>query len=106
MPPAAAGDGAAATVGLPLIVPRGGYQVIPRYPESARHAGAQGTTVLRVRVLPDGSVAEVLVDRSAGHADLDTAAVDAVRRWRFEPARRGGEPVAVWILVPVRFTLG
>lgn len=105
-PRAAVGDGAAGREGSQLMSPGAGYQTIPRYPESARRVGAQGTTVLRVRVLADGSVGEIVVDRSAGHADLDAAAVSAVKRWRFEPARRGGEPVAVWVLVPIRFTLG
>ncbi len=105
-PRADVGDGAAGREGSQLTGPGAGYQTIPRYPESARRVGAQGTTVLRVRVLADGSVGEIVVDRSAGHADLDAAAVSAVRRWRFEPARRGGEPVAVWVLIPIRFTLG
>jgi protein TonB len=45
------------------------------------------------------------VKKSAGHPDLDAAAADAVRRWRFEPARRGDEPVAMWVLLPVEFKL-
>jgi protein TonB len=57
-------------------------------------------------VLADGAVGEVRVERSAGHPALDAAAIEAIRRWRFEPARRGAEPVEVWILLPVRFTLG
>jgi protein TonB len=76
------------------------------YPELARRGGIQGTTVLRVHVLADGSVGKVELERSAGHSDLDAAATDAVRRWRFEPAHRSGEPVDVWVLLPIRFTLG
>jgi protein TonB len=45
------------------------------------------------------------LERSAGHQDLDEAAVEAVRRWRFEPARRGNRPMAVWVLIPVTFKL-
>ncbi|MFQ5881970.1 MAG: energy transducer TonB [Candidatus Methylomirabilales bacterium] len=81
------------------------YQVKPQYPESARKKGIQGTAVLKVLVLVDGSVGKVLVDKSAGHPDLDRAASEAVRLWRFEPARRGKEPVDVWVLVPVKFEL-
>ena len=55
------GDGLAATAR-----PLGGYQVKPRYPESARKIGAQGVTVLRVRVLESGRVGEVLIEKSAG----------------------------------------
>lgn len=88
-----------------LARPLGGYQVKPRYPESARRMGAQGATLLRVRVLENGSVGEILVEQSAGHPDLDRSAAEAVKRWRFEPARKGSEPVAVWVLLPVRFQL-
>jgi protein TonB len=85
--------------------PIGGYQVKPRYPESARRAGLQGVTTLRVRVLENGRVGDVLVEQSAGFRDLDTAAVDAVKKWLFEPARRGKDPVSVWVLLPVKFEL-
>ena len=85
--------------------PRGGYQVKPSYPMSARRAGIQGTTLLGVFVGADGRVGDVVVKQSAGHPDLDAAAADAVRRWRFEPARRGSEPVAMWVLLPVEFRL-
>jgi protein TonB len=86
-------------------VPRGGYQVRPSYPSSARRLGIQGMTTLRVYVASDGRVAEVLVQESAGHPDLDGAAAEAVKRWRFEPARRGSEAVGVWVLLPVEFRL-
>jgi protein TonB len=86
-------------------IPRGGYQVQPRYPASARRLGIQGTTLLRVFVSADGSVTDVGVEQTAGHGDLDNAAADAVRRWRFEPARRGEEPVGMWVLLPVEFRL-
>ena len=86
-------------------IPRGGYQYRPNYPSSARNRGIQGTTLLGVLVADDGRVAEVVVKQSAGHPDLDQAAADAVRRWRFEPARRGSEAVAMWVLLPVEFRL-
>jgi protein TonB len=85
--------------------PRGGYQVRPSYPTSARRAGIQGTTLLGVFVSVDGRVGDVVVKESAGHPDLDAAAAEAVKRWRFEPARRGSEPVAMWVLLPVEFRL-
>jgi len=85
--------------------PLGGYQVKPRYPESARRAGAQGVTTLRVRVLENGRVSDVIVEQSAGFRDLDLSAMDAVKKWLFEPARRGKEAVAVWVMLPVKFEL-
>jgi periplasmic protein TonB len=88
-----------------LARPLGGYQVKPRYPESARRAGAQGVTMLRVRVLENGKVGDMFIDKSAGFRDLDFAAMEAVKKWLFEPARRGKEPVSVWVLLPVKFEL-
>jgi protein TonB len=85
--------------------PQGGYQVRPAYPSAPRRLGIQGTTLLRVHVLADGRIGDVQVERSAGHPDLDQAAQEAVRRWRFEPARRGEEPIAMWVLLPFEFRL-
>ena len=95
------GDGGITRVARPT----GGYQVRPTYPSTARRLGVQGTTLLRVHVLDDGRVGEVDVEESAGHPDLDQAAADAVRRWRFEPARRGEQAVAMWVRLPVEFRL-
>jgi len=85
--------------------PLGGYQVRPSYPSTALRQGIQGTTLLRVHVLIDGRVGEVIVQESAGHPDLDQAAIDAVRRWHFDPARRGNDPVTMWVLLPVAFQI-
>jgi protein TonB len=52
-----------------------------------------------------GKVGTIQVQRSAGRPDLDRAAVEAVKAWLFEPARRGKEAVAVWVILPVRFEL-
>jgi periplasmic protein TonB len=85
--------------------PKGGYQVRPVYPESARRAGLQGTTLLRIHIEADGHVSDVSVQRSAGHQSLDEAAADAVRRWRFEPALNSAGPVSMWAVVPVEFRI-
>ena len=86
-------------------IPRGGYQVTPSYPATARRLGIEGTALLRVFVDGQGRVGDVVVKQSAGHPDLDRAAADAVRRWRFEPARRGADTVAMWVELPVEFHL-
>ena len=96
------GSGDAVTA---IARPLGGYQVRPRYPESARLAGVQGTTLLKLRVLENGRVGEVVVEQSAGHRDLDNAAAEAVKKWLFEPARQGKDPLAVWVILPVKFEL-
>jgi TonB family protein len=88
-----------------LARPLGGYQVKPRYPESARKAGIEGITLLKLRILENGKVDQVLIEQSAGHPNLDREAADAVKKWLFEPARLGKQPVAVWVLLPVKFEL-
>lgn len=77
----------------------------PRYPPLARRMGQQGKVVLRVLVNPAGAADQVEVRASSGSELLDAAALDAVRRWRFVPARQGAQPVAAWVLVPITFTL-
>jgi len=107
--PAVASRPPDASAGGPIVRaarPRGGYQVRPVYPESARRAGIQGTTLLRIYIERDGRVGDVSVQRSAGHQALDEAAADAVRRWRFEPALNSTGPVSMWALVPVEFRIG
>jgi protein TonB len=86
--------------------PIGGYQVKPRYPESARRRGIEGTVLLKMRITAQGRVEDVQVVRSTGYPELDESAIEAVRRWRFEPARRNGAPVAEEaVLLPVMFQL-
>jgi len=83
-----------------------GHRVTPGYPENMRRAAVEGTTVILVAVRADGSVGEVRLRQSAGHADLDAAAVDAVKRWRFRPAQRRGLPVEFCCIeIPIVFRL-
>ncbi|MBI2313532.1 MAG: energy transducer TonB [Betaproteobacteria bacterium] len=78
---------------------------LPAYPSSARRLGQQGVVLVGVRVSREGIPGEVRLAKSSGFEALDEVALEAVRGWRFSPARRGGEPVASWIEVPVRFRL-
>jgi protein TonB len=77
----------------------------PPYPLAARRAGEQGTVLLRVLVARDGAPARVELEKSSGSPHLDSAALEAVRAWRFVPARRGAEPIESWVLVPIVFRL-
>jgi len=61
--------------------------------------------MVRALVSPDGDTQETRLWRSSGHPLLDAAAVAAVRRWAFEPARHGGRAVPAWVEVPVHFRL-
>jgi protein TonB len=77
----------------------------PRYPETARRSGEQGTVTLRVQVARDGMASRVAVEKSSGSPHLDAAALEAVKAWRFTPARRGADAVESWMLVPIVFRL-
>lgn len=77
----------------------------PAYPAMAVRMGWQGKVMLSVAVLRDGRAGQVSVQRSSGHAVLDDAALQAVRAWRFVPARHDGQLVDQTFLVPLPFIL-
>ncbi|MBX9904656.1 MAG: energy transducer TonB [Burkholderiales bacterium] len=77
----------------------------PVYPAVARRSGDQGTVMLKVLVSPEGAPLRVELDQSSGSKPLDTAALDAVKGWRFVPARRGAQNIEGWVRVPVVFKL-
>ena len=78
----------------------------PRYPRLSLRAGDEGRVLLRVLVDAQGRPAEVTIERSSGHRELDRAAREKVLAdWRFHPAQRDGVPVPAYALVPVDFSL-
>jgi protein TonB len=77
----------------------------PAYPDSSKRQGEEGMVMLRVRVNADGLPASVEIEKSCGYRRLDMAALDAVRRWKFVPARQGDQAVAATVLVPLNFEL-
>jgi protein TonB len=78
----------------------------PSYPRPALVRHLAGTVKLRIHVDASGLPTEVLVEQSSGHAILDETAVKTVlKRWRFVPATRDGQPVEGWALVPITFVL-
>jgi protein TonB len=77
----------------------------PDYPWLSRRRGEEGRVVLRVTVDAEGSAAVVEVAASSGHDRLDRAALAAVRRWRFAPARQGGKAIPGTVAVLVTFRL-
>ena len=91
-------------VGGGVTAPREIYAPDPEYSEQARKAKYQGTVLLWVVIGADGRIHDVHVQRSVGMG-LDEKAVDAVRNWRFEPARKDGRAVAVQINIEVNFRL-
>ncbi|MDP2752711.1 MAG: energy transducer TonB [Rhodocyclaceae bacterium] len=77
----------------------------PLYPQASRRLNEEGRVLLRVRVSAAGTAESVEVKHSSGFQRLDQAAIDAITRWRFVPARRGSEMIAAWVLVPITFNL-
>lgn len=77
----------------------------PDYPPIARSRSWQGKVLLRVKVSAQGTSDAVTVEQSSGHEILDESAIEAVKKWRFIPAKRGETPVASSVIVPIDFKL-
>lgn len=77
----------------------------PEYPAIARERKWQGKVMLRVEVDAKGWVESIQIYKSSGHQILDEAALAAVKKWRFIPARKAENPIALSILVPITFKL-
>ena len=77
----------------------------PVYPTLSRRMGEQGRVMLRVYVDVDGAPSKLEVRSSSGSERLDQSALDAVRRWKFAPAKQGDKAVAAWVVVPISFNL-
>lgn len=75
----------------------------PSYPAEAARTGVGGQVLLKVRVAADGSVREVVVERSSPEGVFDAATVEAARQWRFTPRVEDGKAVEGWVRVPVYF---
>jgi protein TonB len=88
-----------------LARPRYAENPKPLYPAEARKKGYEGEVLLKVEVLADGRVGEIELKRSSGHVVLDSSAVAAVKQWRFIPARKGDQTVALWVNIPITFRL-
>jgi protein TonB len=77
----------------------------PAYPLVAIRQGAQGQVLLLVEVLTDGRAGRIDLEKSSGHAALDAAAINAVRAWRFTPARKDGLLATQTVSIPIQFNL-
>ena len=83
--------------------PRVVSQTEPQYPREALDAGIEGVVEVEVRLEADGQVSASRITKSV--PALDAAALECVRGWRFEPAKKGGRPVPTLTLVPVPFRI-
>jgi TonB family protein len=89
--------------GSGVTLPRVLSEVKPEYPVRLREAGVRGLVEMDCVVLPDGTVGDVRVTRWID-PDLDVAAVQALRQWRFAPGAREGKPVPVQVFVQMTFS--
>jgi TonB family protein len=99
------GDPAAAPVHMPDASASDLHNPKPHYPPLSRSKGEQGTVLLKVCVSNSGSVDSVDLAKSSGYVRLDRSAQDTVERWKFHPARRGGQTVPMCYQLPIRFSL-
>ncbi len=77
----------------------------PVYPPMSRRQGEEGKVIMRVKVSAQGVPLSVEISQSSGFSRLDEAAKAAVERWRFVPAKQGGEAIDSSVLVPLSFAL-
>jgi periplasmic protein TonB len=77
----------------------------PVYPEIARARGYEGIVLVYAEILPDGRVGEIKIRKSSGYAILDQSAIQAVKPWKFEPAKKSGNPFTAWVELPIKFIL-
>ena len=75
----------------------------PRYPEIAQEAGIEGVVVVQAFIDEKGRVKETLILKGVPNTGLDEAAMEAIRKTRFRPAKQRERAVGVWISIPVNF---
>lgn len=102
-PPGYSRDGAIAVSGG-VTAPIKIYAPQPRYTEDARRAGVEGVVILETVVDTEGNVRDVKILKGLPFG-LDQSAVDTVKTWRYEPAMRDGEPVAVYFTFTINFSI-
>ena len=95
----AQGQGATGEVLVPKLIKK----VDPVYPEAARKAGIQGIVLLEATTDEQGNVVKVKVQKSI--PELDQAAIDALKQWKYEPMIVEGKPKGVVFTVTIRFAL-
>ena len=77
----------------------------PKYPEIAQEAGIEGTVFIQAFIDKKGRVIETTIIKGIPNTGLDEAAIEAIRKTRFRPAKQRERAVGVWISIPVNFKL-
>lgn len=77
----------------------------PKYPSLSRRSGEEGRVLLRVLVNANGNPETVEISSTSGFERLDNAALEAVKQWRFVPAKKNNTPMSAYVTVPINFSL-
>ncbi len=85
--------------------PRAVYQPAPTYPAELQGKGVEGTVYVIFIIDKNGRVTDAKVQKST-HQAFERPALAAVKKWKFDPGKRGGEPVQFRMRVPITFSLG
>lgn len=103
--PAKTAPQAAPAVQPPSAQAQGLQNRAPKYPQLSRKKKEQGTVLLKLLVKADGTVGTISVLKSSGFSRLDQAALQAVKHWRFVPAKQQGQSIDFWYEMPMTFAL-
>lgn len=91
--------------GTGIVPPQVLFRLDPKYPELARSVRREGAVVIEAEIATDGSLRSARVVSSPLGFGLEQSALDAIRAWRFAPARFGDRPVSVYYRWNVLFSL-
>ena len=101
----ASSKAAGSSTQLPSADAAGLNNKAPVYPLLSRKRKEQGTVWLLLLVSKEGLVTELKLKKSSGFDRLDQAALQAVKKWKFQPARQQGQPIDYWYELPLKFSL-
>lgn len=85
--------------------PRTIYQPAPSYPPELQRKGVEGTVYVIFIIDRNGRVINAKVQKST-HQAFERPALTAVKKWKFDPGKRGGKPVQFKMRIPITFSLG
>lgn len=77
----------------------------PDYPAMSRRVAEEGRVLLKVLVSASGGAETIQIEKTSGYSRLDSAAIEAVKKWQFIPAKKAGQTLSAYVLVPVKFSL-
>lgn len=76
--------------------------VAPEYPSELRRDGVSGLVMVKCTIDEQGNVIDPQVEKSS-NAAFEKPAVEALKKWKFKPAKQDGAPVAIKVSIPIKF---